>query len=151
MPRRIAAEVKCARCGRIWYADVPDLSKPEEIGCSSLRLSFVGLDHSHKEIEFDALCTVCSKTLASLVEGIGRDMQKASPMRKSRAKKEGAAPSPTTQLPKLPSTSAQSLPAAVAAATQTKTPSQDSSGSPHGTPHGTRIPGPSGTSVPGSR
>jgi hypothetical protein len=94
MPRRITTEMKCARCGRLWYADVLDLTKPDDVSCGSLKLTARSADGAVREIDFDALCTVCEKSVLALVDGIDRDMKKASPQRKPRAKKEEGAVAP---------------------------------------------------------
>jgi len=88
MPRRIAAEMKCARCGRIWYADVPDLTKPEDIPCGALKLSLRRSDGHIHAIEFDVLCKVCEQAIATYADNIDRELKKISPDRKPRDKKE---------------------------------------------------------------
>ena len=82
--------MKCARCGRLWYADYDTMA--EEPVSVSLHLELKGANGQSRVVDFDALCDVCVKTLVNCVDQIDREMKKASPnWRKPRAKKKSGA------------------------------------------------------------
>ncbi len=99
MPRRIAAEMTCDRCGRIWYADFS--VEKQDVTCASLELSIREANGEERKVCFEALCDVCAASVAGYLTAITRKMKKASPQRKPKAKKEGAVatPSPFGTLP----------------------------------------------------
>ena len=90
--QRIAVETKCARCGRLWYADY-DKTKDMPV-CSSFQAS-LAIGALTRTIEYDALCDVCLRAVVGYLDNIDK-LQKASPNRKPTGKKKGAtsAPSP---------------------------------------------------------
>lgn len=99
MPRRIAVEMKCARCGRVWYADY-DPAKGD-VETTSLELTVKAPGGQERRVEYDALCDVCVSSVAAHVDQIDKKMEKASPQRRPRAKKseEKGAPAATPAPP----------------------------------------------------
>jgi hypothetical protein len=86
MPKRIAAEMTCARCTRIWYADYNPES--QNTSCAALELTLKNADGKERKFSFDALCDVCARAVNSYIDLIGEKLVKASPNRKARAKKK---------------------------------------------------------------
>lgn len=107
MPKRIAAEMCCARCGRVWYADYDPEKK--DVETTSLELVVRAPGGKERKISYDALCDTCAKAVAAHIDQIDK-LEKASPQRKPRAKKVGSegtqasppAPPPPNAMPAAP-------------------------------------------------
>ena len=137
MPRRITAEMKCARCGRLWYADY-DVVKGD-IDCVSLEMVLKSGTGQERKVSFDAICGICTKAIVNYIDQIDRDMKKASPQRRTGARKtpkevQASPPAPPPQTPTL------SLPGtpAVASALLASSPAKGAPSAP--VPSTTRVP-----------
>lgn len=112
MPQRIAVELKCARCGRVWFQDY-DPKVGKVTGVTSIAVTVTENEKVVKSIDFDALCEPCTKAVANYVSQLDK-VNKASPERESRAKrKEGTPAEPAPPPPAAaPSTPVRAAPAA---------------------------------------
>lgn len=86
MPKRIACEMKCDRCGAVWYEDyTPGEPEPATPSMAAI-LKVPG--KPDRVVKYDTLCEKCSGTVANYVDSLDLDPEAR---KKPRAKKKGDA------------------------------------------------------------
>jgi len=94
MPKRIAIEYKCDRCGATWFEDWNGSDTPPETASLTLALTAPNLAKPARELTFDVVCQTCYQTVINYIDHIDLP-NKPKVEKKPGAKKEegGSAPS----------------------------------------------------------